>query len=157
MSIDHSGQTITLSLDEEECAFRPLRPLDLLEVIDWANHRERKAQLELIAPKTAQEAAEALQIIGKPYSLDRINNLLDEPMLLAECLWRCFLHANPGAEREAFFGKLGLLDLPRLIEFFNLLSGYGEESKDPTPAAPESEKKNEVSVKPSPPSVNATD
>jgi len=154
--IDHSEVALTAEVKGQTIEFLPLRGIDLFRLINWANGRHREEALRLIPTASVEEKVELFRATANRYTEDDLGELLNDPEVYYEALWRCYARANADAERDRFDALFGPLDAALIAELFNLVSGYGGEGEDPTQAAARQKAKSGATAKPSPPPASTT-
>lgn len=154
--MQHSDSPLTVNINGQDVQFGQLRFKDLLEIIEWANARVRKEAVESIPTSSVQDSLAIFRATRNYYTIDSLSELLNDPAILAEGLFRAYQRAKPDSTREEFDALFALLDLGSLTTYFNEITGMADEEADPTPAAAESEMKSADSAKPSPPSASDT-
>jgi hypothetical protein len=122
--IEHSQTPVTLNIGGTDHQFGRLVPKDILDVIQWANDRERKLALELIPTENVEDRIKVFKACGNRYTASDINELLTDSTNLCRLLFICYRKANPDATEEAFYDLFGMLDVGMMEAYVDAVSGF---------------------------------
>lgn len=159
--IEHSQTPVTLNIGGTDHQFGRLVPKDILDVIQWANDRERRLAMEMIPTENVEDRIKVFKSCGNRYSASDLNELLTDSTNLCRLLFTCYRKANPDATEEAFFELFGMLDVGMMEAYVDAVSGFttsagDQESTESITANPPTQMADSAGQPISPPSANET-
>lgn len=136
--IQHSKTPVTLTIGGERQQFGRFLPKDILDIVQWANDRERERAMALIPCEDVEDRIKVFKQCGSRYSVFTLNEMLEDSSILLELLYRCWAKANDGT-REEFFESFGNTDIGMMQAWVDELAGVADAPKNQERQTTESE------------------
>lgn len=152
--IEHSKTVVTLSIGGGQQQFGRFSPKDILDVVQWANDRERDRAMALIPCESVEDRIKVFKQCGNRFNVFNVNEMLEDSSILMELLFRCWSKANSDGTREEFHDLFNHTDMPMMQAWVDELAGVSDVSESPKNEDRQTETQESVGQQLSPPSAS---